>query len=82
MSVISRGVKTLICRLVDVGGGLFGWIGGGRREGFRGDCHERLSVPKGRVVGDGGRVGGDSGVSFVTDEVVVCVRWKCIGSCL
>ena len=34
------------------------------------------------VVGDGGRVGVDSGVSLVTDEVVVCVRRKCIGSCL
>ena len=72
--MISRGVKMLICRLVDVGGELFGWIGGGRCEGFRGECHEKLSVPKGRVVGDDGRVGGDSVVSFVTDEVVVCVR--------
>ena len=41
---------------------------------MRGDCHERSSVPKGRGVGDGGRVGVDSGESLVTDEVVVCVR--------
>ena len=31
---------------------------------------------------DGGRVCVDSGVSLVTDEVVVCVRRNCIGSCL
>ena len=80
--MISRGVKTFICRLVGVGGGLFVLTGGGKREGCRGDCHERASVPKGRDVGDGGRVGVDAGVSFVTDEVVVCVRRKCIGSCL
>ena len=50
--------------------------------GFRGECHERSAVPKGRVVGDGGRVGVGSGVILVTDEVVVCVGRKCIVSCL
>ena len=57
-------------------------IGGGGCEALRGDCHERPAVPKGRVVGDGGRVGVGAGDILVTDEVVVCVRRKCIGSCL
>ena len=32
--------------------------------------------------GDGGRVGVDSRVILVVDDVVVCVRRKCIDSCL
>ena len=49
---------------------------------FRGDCHGRSAGAKGRVVGDGGRVGVDSWVILVVDDVVVCVRRKCIDSCL
>ena len=80
--MISRGVKTLKCRLPGVDGCLCVGIWEDRCKGFRGDCHERSAVPKGRVVGDGGRVGICSGVILVTDEVVVCVRRKCIDSSL
>ena len=80
--MISRGEKMLVCRIGEGGGGLFVLIRGVKREGCRGDCHKRASVPKGRGVGDGGRVGVDAGMSLVTDEVVVCVRRKCIGICL
>ena len=37
-------------------------IGGGRREGFLGDSHDRSAAFKGCSFGDCGRVGVDSGV--------------------
>ena len=49
--MISRGVKTLKCRLPGVDGCLCVGIWEDRCKGFRGDCHERSAVPKGRVVG-------------------------------
>ena len=55
---------------------------GGRREGFRGDCHRLSDGGKGWVFGDGGWCGVDSGVVLVVDEVAAGVSKKCVDSCL